>query len=172
MINYNISIHEDGTIDDKLTDREAAEWFKERYTRLPHYEDGTPVKIGDAVKDGETGREVSVDAIKLVCNKLVCGKRWKTWSLIDHRDVYKAVVSDSDGIFERYVEPDSLERIREDALKMLRNYWQCEDYNCADCPAKIDGESPLKRYKVNNCVDAKKLDIIERVRKLYEKDAE
>lgn len=66
------------------------------------------------------------------------------------------------------VEPkDTKERIAEDEKKHKWDYWGCLDGNCNECPSKIDGKNPRERYGVDNCSDAKIIDLYERLRKLY-----
>ena len=62
--------------------------------------------------------------------------------------------------------PDTQERIAEDEKKHKWNYWGCLDGNCNECPSKIDGKNPRERYGVDNCSDAKIIDLYERLRKL------
>lgn len=62
---------------------------------------------------------------------------------------------------------DTQERIDEDALKPFGDYWRCRDVeHCDECPAKIDGKKPKKRYGVLSCKTAKILDLLRRQRKL------
>lgn len=65
-----------------------------------------------------------------------------------------------------HIEPDSWEKLREDARKLYQDYWGCGDSICAECQAVIDGSSPLDRYHVANCNSAQKLDILHRAEKL------
>lgn len=68
-------------------------------------------------------------------------------------------------------EPDTQERIDEDARKMLNEYWGCWDIACDECPAKIDGKDPSELYGVDNCVTAQTLDLLRRQRALDAKSA-
>ena len=58
--------------------------------------------------------------------------------------------------------PDSMERIRADALKMIAEYWGCSVIGCISCPSKVDGKTPKERYAVRDCFKAMQLDIIRR----------
>ena len=58
--------------------------------------------------------------------------------------------------------PDTIERIREDALKSAPVYWGCDGTPCNRCPAKVDGKKPADRYGVGSCLVAVKLDLISR----------
>lgn len=62
--------------------------------------------------------------------------------------------------------PDTQERIDEDAKKEAINYWGCVGLFCEECPATIDGENALERYRVDSCVKAQKLDLLRRQREL------
>jgi hypothetical protein len=163
---YIVGIDESGNIDFSVTGSKDTEWFEERYIRLPHYEDGTPVKKGDVVRDKDTGQKVAVDQIKFASGD------WQMWELVSHRNPRKIIASDRFGCFERYIEPDSLERIQEDARKTAIEYWQCIDANCETCVERFDGKTPLDYYGVPLCTEAQTLDLIERTRKLYEGGAE
>jgi hypothetical protein len=165
-----VTFDEYGYTDFDVTDPEAAGWFGPRFIRLPHYGDGTPVQKGDAVKDEVTGKKVIVDRMKFDWGDC------EMWSLVDsttHR-----IASNKFGLFERYVEPDSLERIQEDAFKTATDYWGCGACLCGNCPVKVGGLTPGERYNISTrgnyskCTQAQRLDIIERTRKLYEKSAE
>lgn len=68
--------------------------------------------------------------------------------------------------------PDTQERIDEDAVKYHLDYWGCRWYSCFECPTKIDGEVPNRRYGVASCVTAQTLDLLRRQRELDAKGAE
>lgn len=61
---------------------------------------------------------------------------------------------------------DTLQRIAEDEKKHKWDYWGCQDTWCEGCPSKINGKNPRERYGVDNCEDAKTIDLYERRRKL------
>ena len=64
---------------------------------------------------------------------------------------------------------DSIERIKEDAVKFAYQYWNCENaYNCIDCPSKIDGKTPYEYYGTFNCLEAMNIELIERTVKVME----
>lgn len=66
-------------------------------------------------------------------------------------------------------EPDSLEKIEQDAEKPYVAYWKCPGFGlCEGCPAKIDGAKPWQRYGAKDCVIAQRLDLLHRQRKLLE----
>lgn len=86
-------------------------------------------------------------------------------------------VSINGGGFERFNgkylthrEPDTQERIDEDAKKTALNYWKCKD-RCFECPSLIDGEMPSRHYGVSTCTVAQKLDLLRRQRELDGRDA-
>lgn len=58
---------------------------------------------------------------------------------------------------------DSIERIKEDAIKLVSEYWNCANvYTCEKCPSKIGEQKPYERYETFSCSGAMQLDIIER----------
>lgn len=68
-------------------------------------------------------------------------------------------------------QPDSLERIEEDARKSFIYYWGCSEFTrCENCPAMVDGKKPWERYgTTNGCLIAQKLDLLRRQRELLER---
>ena len=68
-------------------------------------------------------------------------------------------------------EPDSQERINEDAMKGEYEYWGCNGVECTRCPALVDGKKPKERYGVLWCSGAKTLDLLRRQRELDGRDA-
>jgi hypothetical protein len=144
-------------------------WFYERFVRKPKYDDGSPVYIGDVVK-GERG-----EALKVHHMEYSFAFGTDSWYLVDEQGER---VTSGINLFERYVEPDSLERIQEDAFKTATDYWGCGACMCGNCPVKVDGLTPGERYNISTrgnyskCTQAQRLDIIERTRKLYEGGAE
>ena len=70
-------------------------------------------------------------------------------------------------------QPDSLERIEEDARKSIGTYWGCMDVvDCDDCPSRIDGETPYKHYGAGHCGHAITCDLLRRQRELLERGQE
>lgn len=63
---------------------------------------------------------------------------------------------------------DSIEKIKEDANKFIFQYWNCGDTECIDCPSKIDKKTPKDYYGTRGCLEAMKLDLIERTMKIME----
>lgn len=63
--------------------------------------------------------------------------------------------------------PETMECIRKDAAKDFRSYWSCYGV-CTDCPSKIDGKEPWRRYGLSrcDCGGAQKLDLVARAEKL------
>ena len=66
-------------------------------------------------------------------------------------------------------QPDTLERIEEDAVKVFSDYWGCGDAECYCCPVKVDGKKPHERYATDGCVKAQKLDLLRRQREVLER---
>lgn len=69
-------------------------------------------------------------------------------------------------------EPDTQERIDEDARKGMYEYWKCGDADCDSCPATVDGRKPKDRYGATYCSTAQKLDLLRRQRELDAKEVE
>lgn len=63
-------------------------------------------------------------------------------------------------------EPDTQERIDADAREHTFDYWGCVGYGCKECPSKVDGETPMERFGVGNCSEAKCVDLLCRQREL------
>lgn len=121
--------------------------------------DGVPIEVGDHVwwKDG---REFVITAVK--------------------RGVNTEAVEPSPGRCSSHVnfdpkefthkQPDTLERIEEDARKRYNDYWGCYGAECFWCPSMVDGKKPYERYVADgNCRTAQKLDLLRRQRELLER---
>ena len=67
-------------------------------------------------------------------------------------------------------QPDSLERIEEDARWSAFYYWGCCDFRCEECPALIDGKTPEDHYHVDSCEYAMTLDLLRRQREVLKKE--
>ena len=63
-------------------------------------------------------------------------------------------------------EPETQERIDEDAQKSTPEYWGCRDASCECCPAETDGKTPRGRFDTRNCQQAQLLDLLRRQREL------
>lgn len=64
-------------------------------------------------------------------------------------------------------EPDSWERLEDDARKSTTEYWGCSNMVCVDCNIK-NNMPPKLYYGVSYCRDAKSVDIAIRAKKLCE----
>lgn len=62
--------------------------------------------------------------------------------------------------------PDSWGRLREDAAKIMSEYWGCAGHHCEECPSKVGGKTPAGRYGVDWCDEAMRLDIVARAERL------
>ena len=70
-------------------------------------------------------------------------------------------------LLQEYEEPDSWEKINEDANKTPSEYWNCYGAICTECPAVFDKfVRPNEYYGVNNCQQAQICDIIARCKAL------
>lgn len=61
--------------------------------------------------------------------------------------------------WERPEEPDTMERIRAEAVKPMALYWGCAEWDCCDCKHE---PKPKERYGVGSCFVAMQMDIIRR----------
>lgn len=124
--------------------------------------DGVPIKVGDTVYYvvegtayevvGLHGGTIDVKAIGIGGDNAT---RWIGSKNLTHR------------------QPDSLERIEEDARKSIGTYWGCIDViDCDDCPSRIDGEKPYKHYGAKHCGHVITCDLLRRQRKILEYDEE
>lgn len=66
---------------------------------------------------------------------------------------------------------DSIERIKEDAVKLTNKYWNCE-YVCNYCSSRIEELKPYKYYGTMDCTEAMKIELIERTVKVMERSME
>ena len=123
---------------------EGVEW--------PRWEDGRPLRIGDAV-GGE-----KVDHVRLYA---------KRWTLADRCGSFLASGAHGDGSrVKRPEPPDSWERLEADAEKDHESYWGCIGFVCAGCPASADGKTPRERYGSRSCTEAIRRDLVRRARAL------
>lgn len=116
--------------------------------------EGKPVAPGDALYLGQSPATVSElvnDGKSLEC----------IVSLPTGRSKYMVVLPEELS-WERHEEPDTMERIRADAGKVPSTYWRCFGADCCDCPAKVSGKTPRKRFAVSTCEGAMRLDLIRR----------
>lgn len=68
---------------------------------------------------------------------------------------------------------DSIERIKEDAVKLAYQYWNCESTcDCKDCPSRIEEIKPYEYYGTSNCLEAMNIELIERTVKVMENSIE
>jgi hypothetical protein len=160
---YEIKFDEYGNIDYESSDSRAIEWFESMYISLPRYDNGDVVQAGDLVMDTD-GEVMRVHHIEF-------SSKSNEWTLFDKHNRFMTMP-----LFIRFEETDSLERIKADAVKSMSDYWKCwdtgacTDKNCAYRPEEFDGKTPIEHYGVTYCIDAQRLDIVERMRKLYENE--
>lgn len=121
---------------------------------------GAPIEVGDELWSIETGA-------RYVVEKMGSNGRY---------EYHDMLVRDADGTIFRsmgrlytHQEPDSQERIDEDAKKTVLDYWKCRD-RCFECPSLIDGEMPSKHYGASTCTVAQRLDLLRRQRELDSKE--
>ncbi len=115
--------------------------------------DGVPIEVGDTVyRDDGSAHTV---------NRLLRGKRFNVRTFSETGNVYE--IRDEDLTHQR---PDSWERLKNDAQKELNDYWSCWGIKCSDCPAKVDGKTPMDRYGTAGCGLAMRADIVARAKAL------
>lgn len=115
--------------------------------------DGKEIKVGDTVWD-DFGNELTV-----------AGFTWSANCQVQTLDNEQFVDIYTPEQLTR-TPPDSWEKLREDARKVVHVYWGCFDASCDDCPVKVDGKNPMRRYHTTTCGDAMRLDILARAEKL------
>ena len=115
--------------------------------------EGVPIHVGDKVWYLKTNKYLIVSEL---------GKNWfRATDNMKH-----------DPLSFSHKQPDSLERIEEDAKKQYDIYWKCSGIDCCDCPAIINGKKPDERYEtVGDCLNAQKLDLLHRQRKILERNS-
>lgn len=120
--------------------------------------DGIEIKVGDTVWQEADGTKLRViyfghkeDGERMVGVERISGP-------VDWAECRSGSLT--------HIEPDSWEKLREDARKPYQDYWGCKGDTCAECPALIDGLSPDGRYDATNCIAAGRLDILARAEKL------
>lgn len=150
---------------------EALDLTTSRQTLPPGIEwpvvDGEPVVPGDVLWDAD-GTWVEVGAVRIDREGTHVEVRRP---VPDDPDVYYVTLVNAGAeAFTRLTrtepDPDSWERLVEDARKEFLDYWSCHDVACIDCPVKVDGETPCQRYDTSDCYRAKDLDIVARAKAL------
>lgn len=153
-----VSPFEDGNGSEVLN--ALADRIEREYIPRPRFEDGEPVQFGDyfVSKDGFgvplASLGITYDG-RYEFNYWTCGG-----------DYYLAI--EPGEAAKRPEEPDSWERIEADAKKGLSEYWGCGDAPCHECPARVEGQTPVMYYNTISCNTAKALDIIQRCKALKE----
>lgn len=117
--------------------------------------DGAPIEVGDTVYVvGNDRNPKKVTAITNYSHPIV------------HCEVVKGFPYEYEPQSLTHKRVDSWERLTEDALKDMVDYWSCRGINCSDCPAVVDGKTPYRRYDTGDCSRAKDLDIVARAKAL------
>ena len=58
---------------------------------------------------------------------------------------------------------DSIEKIKDDALKFVSQYWNCANvFTCEKCPSKIGEQKPYEYYGTFSCSGAMQINLIDR----------
>lgn len=136
------------------------DWGECRASSLTHEKlafasDGRPVVEGETLWFTTSGNEIRADKVE---------RRLDGWWVVE-RFRNSAPVS-----VLTHREPDSWERLEEDANKNYVNYWECHRVSCYCCPAMADGKKPYERYNAANCSEAMKSDLVRRAKALAEKE--
>ena len=64
---------------------------------------------------------------------------------------------------------DSIERIKEDSLKFVEQYWNCANvFTCEKCPSKIGEQKPYEYYETFSCSGAMQINLINRAVKVMD----
>lgn len=124
--------------------------------------DGVPIKVGDVVYFVDSAEAFDVLGVESDGDENVhIGRKDKTAT--------DAWVSPGD---LTHKQPDTLERIEEDARKAFTDYWGCGDAECRCCPAIVDGKKPYERYGTGSCEATQRLDLLRRQREVLEREKE
>ena len=136
--------------------------IEDEYMPLPKDADDVPIKLGDEVYISEDARKFIVTRFNIKANNTIVSLNFK-----DGGSKSELLKWPSE-IFHK--EPDTLERIKADAIKEDAEYWGCVGVTtCKNCPALVNGESPDERYEVEgSCQSAMVLDLLARQRKVLE----
>ena len=118
--------------------------------------DGQEIKVGDTVWD-ENGEKWTVVSFDFRNEFRVKGEQ-NTASFDIRIDMKPELLT--------HTQPDSWEKLREDARKSYENYWGCAGLRCNKCPYNVDVKSPYERYGTRGCDEAMRLDLIARAEKL------
>ena len=125
--------------------------------------DGVPIIVGDVVYFVDNAEAFDVLGVESDGDELVH---------IGRKDGTSTDAWVSPGELT-HKQPDTLERIEEDAMKTYGEYWGCRHVSCHDCPAMADGKKPHERYATGySCVLAKTFDLLRRQRELLERGQE
>ena len=140
-----------------------------KYIQLPFLE-GKPLEVGDKV-DGYS--QEGAEVIAIMSEKMVV-VRSTIKGGYGYPDVAYPLLLWTVSELKRHREPDTMERIEEDAMKTFYEYWGCHSMiDCEDCSAVVDGKKPYERYNSKeSCLHAQKLDLLHRQRKILEYDEE
>ena len=138
----------------------------DEYMLLPRDADGMPIKLGDEVYILGDTRKFIVVRFNIEANNTLVSLNFKDGGSKSELLKWPSEIS--------HKEPDTLERIKADAIKEDDEYWGCADLTtCRNCPALVNGERPDERYEVEgNCQNAMVLDLLARQRKVLERMAE
>ena len=163
-VDYILKSNTEGCIIGRKEDNERVTYSNGKRVKRPEQEvldtDGMPIKIGDTIYstiNAESLRVVEIDN----SNWIIC-----VGGINNERYLFP-----NPEIELTHKEPDTLERIKDDAIKAPRDYWGCYDTRCDFCPIKIDeGKKPYERYPgVEDCTSAQTLDLLHRQRLILEK---
>ena len=140
-----------------------ADRIEREYIPLPLLE-GEPLKVGDKV-DGynQEGAEV----VAVMNSDMVVVRSTVKGGSGYHDEAYPLLLWDVRELKRN--QPDTLDRIEEDARMQYGLYWGCTGVLCFDCPAMVDGKKPYERYGADSCATAQKLDLLRRQREVLER---
>lgn len=171
-----ISIHADGSFRIETACGCVCCYEPDERVKLPELlgADGKPIRVGYTVWLVEEAR--SINAISGVLTPV---GELKVIGFSDSRRVVKTtgLCGDPEFLWAQaeyltHEQPDSLERIEDDAHKSPVDYWGCKYcMSCSkECPVLIDGKTPRDHYGAVNCREAMALDLLKRQRKVLERE--
>ena len=154
---YNSDIEYERELFTAIADR-----IEREYMPLPLDADGVPIIVGDVVYFVDNAEAFDVLGIESDGDEPVhIGRKDETST--------NAWVSPGD---LTHKQPDTIERIEADAMKVFSNYWGCGEAECRCCPSMVDGKKPYERYATEGCGAAQRIDLLQRQRKVLERGQE
>lgn len=158
--------------------KELCEQIKQEQPNGPLGADGLPVRIGDVVylapgyreMAGRCGSDPDFSLCGIYQDERLDVSRLDVSRIMGARAKFVQCCAWCPVEWLTHTEPDTLEKIKEDAKECTEEYWDCNHVACMSCPAKVDGLNPAERFGVPTCHDAKCLDIVRRMEAIFKSE--